>query len=119
MGHKEYMNIALDLARESEHNFKHAAVIVKGNKILGTAQNKYCNRSVPGIGSIHAEEKCIKKCTFKDLKGSNIYIARIASYGPALSKPCSRCQLVLKSVGISKVFFSNNQTCTGIDTMVL
>lgn len=109
VGHKQYMDIALDLAEKSTHNFKHAALIVKGNKILSYGHNRYTHgRNVGNINSFHAEECTINKCTFKELKGATMYIARIASYGPAFSKPCKRCQLVLKSTGVKQVFFSSD-----------
>lgn len=109
MGVSKYIDRAIHLAHSSEHNFKHAAVIVKGNKILSEASNKYIQGSnVPNIGSIHAEENAIKLAKDKkDLRGATIYIARVASYGPAMSKPCHRCQYFIKHAGIKRIIYTS------------
>lgn len=116
MGNSKFLMRALELAHDSDHNFKHGAVLVKSGKVLSEGMNKYSKIPVPGIGSIHAEHNAIKSCK-KDLKGCSIYIARLASYGPAMSKPCPRCQILLKNVGIKRVFYTNEKD--GMESMYL
>lgn len=110
MGGKHmFIERALELARKSEHNkFKHGAVIVKGTKVISEAPNKYfSNVPVPGVSSIHAEHNAIKSSR-RSVKGCDIYIARYASYGAAMSKPCERCQIILRNMGIRKAFYTNS-----------
>lgn len=108
MGNSKYLCRAIDVASVSEHNnFKHGAVLVKGGKVLSEGSNKYTNTGkMHGFGSIHAEERALKSMK-KDPRGGVMYIARVASYGPAMSKPCRRCQLLLKNAGIKRVVYTS------------
>jgi len=120
MGNTKFLTRALELASESEHNFKHGAVLVKSKKVLSEGMNKYSKIPVPGIGSIHAEHSALQACNKNKamIKDSTIYIARQASYGPAMSKPCPRCLILLKHVGIKRVFYTTDK-CGVIGSMYL
>jgi hypothetical protein len=104
---------SLDLP--TSHN-KHFSFLIFRNKILSfgyalgytshTLAYKYKYR----FNSIHSELKCLiefprpplflKKCTLINI--------RIMSDGTiGMSKPCPKCQQLLKDFGISKVYFSN------------
>lgn len=117
-GNAKYLERALLLASCSEHsNFKHGAVLVKGGKVLSEGSNKYTNTGkMHGFGSIHAEE-CALRGIKKDPRGGVMYIARVASYGPAMSKPCYRCQLILKNAGIKRVVYTSGNG--GMEDMYL
>jgi deoxycytidylate deaminase len=119
MGNAKFLSRALLLAECSEHkNFKHGAVLVKSGKILSEGSNKYTNTGkIHGFGSIHAEESALRSIK-KDAKGGTMYIARSASYGPAMSKPCYRCQLVLRNAGIKRVIYTTS-ICGRMEDMYL
>lgn len=108
MGSGKFLSRALIVAECSEHrNFKHGAVLVKCGKVLSEGSNKYTNTGkIHGFGSIHAEETALRAIK-KDCRGSVMYIARIASYGPAMSKPCRRCEMLLKNAGIKRVVYTS------------
>lgn len=118
----KYLEVALELAHRSDHMFRHGAVVVKNNKIISMANNEYMGlKSSTGStvlcrNSIHAEVNALKcvKCG-KKLNNATIYVARIASFGRANSKPCVRCQNVLKACGITKAVYT---TPFGKETMV-
>ena len=38
---KYYLDTALDLAEQSDHSFRHGAVVVKDGKLVSTGYNKY------------------------------------------------------------------------------
>lgn len=117
-----YLDLALDIAKNSEHNFRHCAIIVKNNKIQSIALNKYIGRHFPNENqnivarhSCHAEQQAIKQL-HKKSTNATIYVARVASYGRAYSKPCDRCTKLLIQYGISKAVYS---TCFGSETIIL
>ena len=61
--------------------------------------------------TIHAETDAIKKALSQNisLKGTCIYVSRITMKGDmALAKPCSDCILVIKLVGIKKVYYTSD-----------
>lgn len=119
---KKFLDIALHTAENSEHSFRHAAILVKDGKILSVAQNKYkgrCfsneNQNIIARHSIHAEENVLKQYG-KKCEGATIYVARSASYGPANSKPCLRCQKILRYCGICKAIYT---TTNGFETLFI
>jgi len=111
-GKRKFIKRALDLASNSEHsNFKHGAVVVCGGKILSEGRNTYLSRRATqrdASYSTHAEENALRNLMFrKPLKpGTVMYVARWATYGPAMSKPCARCEKSLKLAGIRRVGYS-------------
>ena len=116
---RRYLEIALDLAQSSEHSFRHGALVVKDGKILSSGNNKYkANQMKISTRnhrcSIHAEEAALKQCDKNSCYNGTVYVARLASYGRADSKPCLRCQKILKSFGICKAVYT---TPEGFDTM--
>jgi len=119
---KYYLDTALDLAEQSDHSFRHGAVVVKDGKLVSTGYNKYkanqTNIKTRNMrNSMHAEECALRQLGSKKLCENGImYVARIASYGPANSKPCDRCQKIMKAFGISKAIYT---TETGYECIVI
>lgn len=104
---------AFEYAKTSDRNQKHAAIIVKGGRILAMKTNK--GRNHPDIVSdaktdaaIHAEVAALRACPpDMDLHGATIYIARAGRRGvPLMSKPCPNCQDALRARGIRKVIYT-------------
>lgn len=118
---RRFLDIAFDIAHSSEHSFRHGAIVVKDGKILSSGSNRYkANRMKISTRnhrcSIHAEEAALKQCDKQICNNGTIYVARVASYGRADSKPCLRCQKILKSFGICKAIYT---TPDGFDTMLI
>lgn len=116
---RRYLELALELAHSSDHSFRHGALVVKDGKIISCGNNQYkANKMKIATRnhrcSIHAEEAALKQCDKQSCYNGTVYVARIASYGRADSKPCSRCQKILKSFGICKVCYTTPQ---GYETM--
>jgi tRNA(Arg) A34 adenosine deaminase TadA len=107
-------------AKRSSHEFKHGAVLAKEGKIIGVGKNRYCSstpRSVKRRGrlSIHAEEAAMKQaghCT-----NAIMYVVRLNSSGLAFSKPCGRCEALMRISRIEKVTYSTHDG--GVESMLL
>ena len=108
MGNVKFLSQAVNLASQSEHrSFKHGAILVKGGKVLSEGVNKY----TIGTHGLHAHSEHAEENALRGKKnyalGSTMYIARVASYGHAMSKPCHRCQILLKNAGVKKVIYTS------------
>ena len=107
MGSKtRHIEHALLLASLSEHaKFKHGAVLVKRGKVMGEGKNSYTMsaQSRYARSSVHAESNAM---CHADVRGAVMYVARLASYGPAMSRPCARCESCMRNAGITKVVFT-------------
>ena len=108
MGKHQLLEHAVNVAARSEHrSFKYGAVLVKNGKILSEGVNRYTTEAHGlRVHSIHAEENALRG-NRKEATGSTMYIARVASYGPAMSKPCLRCQMLLKNAGVRKLIYTS------------
>lgn len=89
------------------------AVIVKSGRVLSTGYNELRYTKELQKMSVHAEEaailKLLKAKRLSDLVGAEIYVTRFTPAGRVgLSKPCARCQELLRSVGIKRVFYTDN-----------
>jgi deoxycytidylate deaminase len=64
----------------------------------------------PFIKSVHAESNAIHATYGRsDFKGAVMYVARIASYGAAMSRPCARCEGSMRNAGIFKVVYTTTE----------
>ena len=101
-------------AKKSKHKqHRMGAVIVKGGRIISFGHNKLRPSKELKTETIHAEEdavlNAIKASGFQHLPGSKIYITRYTKGGKiGLSLPCSRCSALLSSVGVSRVYYTND-----------
>ncbi|MGY9066998.1 hypothetical protein [Streptomyces sp. CAS3] len=117
MARASLLGIALKQAARSECRFRVGAVLAKGSRVLGQAPN--LRRNAPWIdfrhATFHAEEALMRK--FPAPHGAVLYVARLDRRDrPALARPCSRCQHVLRTHGISLVHYT---TAHGADTLHL
>lgn len=111
---KSIIDLAIDLAHKCTfHRQKHGCVIFKNKQIISTGYNqkRYCKILDPKyknwIDSLHAEQKAIIFSNI-DLKRSSILIVRINRKNMlAYSKPCNICLSLIKDVGISHIYYSN------------
>lgn len=119
-----YITQAVQQAEKSWHsNFRHGAVLIQGRSLLSTGYNKpLISNKV--FKSIHAEMSAIKnakcmKCT-KRQKNINLimYVVRINKSGNLCSsKPCNKCQSIMKTFGVHSCYYSTKQG--GVDVIVL
>ena len=90
-----------------------AAILHKGNKSLSYGVNLFNKTHTLHINSpkrqfLHAEiNALIKRRYYNDISSCQITIYRETYDGlPALAKPCTNCQDILRSFGIKKVYYS-------------
>lgn len=93
------------------------AVIVRGHRVLATGVNGIRYSREIGKGTLHAEEAAIVKMLRSNrqhqLIGADLYVSRVRPNGSiGLSRPCNRCMDLIKSVGISRVFYTTNEQGT-------
>ena len=72
---------------------------------------KYSDERLKGL---HAEvSACLNGPN--TLKGTTLYVCRLLSNGEfALAKPCTDCQQILDSFGVSKVYYTIDDETYGI-----
>jgi tRNA(Arg) A34 adenosine deaminase TadA len=119
-----FLERATLMANLSDCKQKHAAIIVKGGRIIGSGVNTFRNNPITDFPddsySYHAEIaalRSIKKYRqigkidaggTNDLSGARIYVARVSRRGrPALSRPCDSCYPILIASGIKEVIYTS------------
>lgn len=86
--------------------FRHAAVIFKGRRVIAAAKNLIYKTHPNGSGiyrSIHAEVGAITKALKRepDLEGFHIFVIRINKTGQTrISKPCKDCMKLIEKLGL-------------------
>jgi deoxycytidylate deaminase len=107
---KYYLDIAAQIALNSDMNHKHGAVIVYKKNIIAIGYNYYYRNS-----SIHAEIAAICQLKGKEkevLQHCELYVVRIApkKFNNILkySKPCDNCQNYINKKSIKKIYYSTN-----------
>lgn len=110
--HEKLICRSVEVAKTSEYRWQHGAVVAKGNKILGSAPNKF--RNLPAVDennvSDHAEHAVIRELlkVRSDLRGCTIYIARINKAGnTTMSRPCKDCLKAILQAGIKEFVYTN------------
>lgn len=111
--YQQYMAIAYQVAKKSTCIKRQVgAIIVKDNKIISTGWNhspfQICNptnciRDPLGKGAAcgHAEAFAILNCTPEERKDAIMFLTLF---------PCTACQILLMSSGISKVIYNEEHT---------
>lgn len=109
-----HLHLALKVAAESDCRQQVGAVVVKGGSVIATACNKSCNhpdvleeKDIKYHATICAERRAIAQISDSKCKGAVIYVARIQrkTGGFGISKPCDRCQKVMKEKGIKRAIY--------------
>lgn len=88
------------------------AVIMKGSRVLSTGFNSIGYSKLSKRPTRHAEAaaiiKLLQEGRLSDLAGSVLYVTRFTKSGTlSCAKPCSHCEELIRSVGISKVFYTD------------
>lgn len=120
---KRHLSTAWKFARNHDFNpqmdFRHCALVVQGNKILGVGfnrhgwsskqQGKYSSRKLSNnCCTVHAEvDALLRVSNREDIQGSTVYVVRVIKLGQlAMSKPCPMCHQILREHGVKRAFFS-------------
>lgn len=112
---KDYiLNDLKHIAMKSDVSNKHSAALIKNNTIYKYACNKFIRKEIINDEiyhlTIHAEINAIYSYyNKKNVKGYDIIVIRINKLGTELknSRPCNHCINKLIKLGISKVYYSN------------
>lgn len=92
--------------KSSYKRYAHGACVESGGRIFSTGTNDIKIKHPKQNGfSTHAETAAIENAG-ENAVGSNLYVCRITADKIANSKPCKHCQIVIKSAGIRKVYYS-------------
>lgn len=107
----KFFDIAKKMAKKSDHpDYKIGGCIVNRSKVISLGFNRYKTspRSNHPFNHIHCELDCILGVDENILRGCSIYLYRETKNGDiAKSKPCVWCNKLLKSVGISVVYYTD------------
>ena len=107
-----FMELAKQEALKSTMNYKHGAVIYKGQEIISTGYNyDYGQEILHGKYSVHAEVCAIMNAlkAKKNLEGTTMVVIRIAwkrNNRYVNSKPCENCANCIIKHKIGTVFYS-------------
>lgn len=120
---RRYLELARRQAYQSEFNFRHGCVLVKGGQILNAAFNKVLYSSFATRfqnrkqwrGTKHAEIGVILGLDYKLTSGADVYVVRVNNFGDfLLSSPCPMCRSVNRFVGIRRIIYSIDNDRVGI-----
>ena len=109
----EFINSAIKEALKSSMRYRHGAIIIYRNRIIGKGYNKYdlcCKKDI--VYSKHAEGEAIKNCKDKRLiPYSFMLVVRIGTNKKMkMSYPCSKCLKLINKVGIKKTLYSSRKS---------
>lgn len=108
---------AVEEAEKSNHTHRVGAVIFKNKSVISAGRN-FSSRSAKHLHprfmkwkySIHAEADAIMKAR-QDLKGCSMFVVRLNKNGKMLmAKPCKICRNYLNYIGISRVYYTTNDS---------
>jgi len=114
-----FFEIATEQAESStQGNFRMGALLVRGKNIIRRATNHRVKSHplkammYPTRGSgLHAEVALLRGFRPYDVAGSDVYVVRVLADGArALAKPCDPCANYMRDLGISRVFYSVNDS---------
>ncbi len=108
---ERFFKLAEKLSQKSSHpDYKHGAVVVHGNRILGIGFNecRIHSKSRHPFKMRHAEFSAVLNTAREDLSGCDIYVFRRGKDGIIRnSKPCQSCESMLRLLNIRRVYFSH------------
>jgi len=117
-----YLEHAKKVAQQSDEDYRHGAVLVKGGSVINSSINKnsYCSfgmrfrKKDKGLATVHAELGAILGVDRKLTYGATVYVARIGKNEDyKLSQPCQMCESAMRYVGIKRVVFTINNKFAG------
>jgi len=106
------MQLALDVAAESELRFRVGAVVVNrwGDWAacnVSKTHPQLKRHGYPEWSDLHAELRAVLMAGESDCKGATVYVGRLKRNGTVgLAKPCEYCMAVLVNVGVKRVVWT-------------
>ena len=107
------MHLAQKESNNSQERFRLGAVVAKGKRVLSKGYN--INKTHPlGSGeykTVHSETAAICEALRRgvDLKGASIYVFRQGKDHGLMARPCPCCMELIKSVGITDIYYTNKE----------
>jgi diaminohydroxyphosphoribosylaminopyrimidine deaminase/5-amino-6-(5-phosphoribosylamino)uracil reductase len=99
---RRYIELALKQALKSDMWHRLGAVVVQSGRIMGLGANLCSGRK-------HAEARALSKNWASELKGATLYVARATRcQRHGIARPCKKCQLLIKAMGIDTVYFTTD-----------
>jgi len=117
-----YLEHAKKVAQQSDEDYRHGAILVKGGSVINSSINKnsYCSfgmrfrKKDRGLATVHAELGAVLGVDRKLTYGATVYVARIGKNEDyKLSQPCPMCEAAMRYVGIKRVVFTINNKFAG------
>jgi deoxycytidylate deaminase len=133
-----YVQLAIDKLKQAEldDNLRYhlCAILTQGGKVISVGFNHSNSKSWAvrmrehelcegltykdiGYKNTHAEMdaiyKAIRQRSFKSLKQSKLYVARLSGSNFAMARPCELCQAILFRYNVTKVVYTINPTQYG------
>ena len=112
---QNYLNIARKAAGNSQETFQIGSCFVKSGRVLSTGFNSL-NKSNALVRkyfhypTLHAEIAALSKLDPDMIRDGTLYVYRLRKTGKAgLSKPCHRCQIALRELGIKRIVYSTDE----------
>lgn len=99
--------MACKVAHKSSMRSRHGCIILHGNRVVACGYNKYLARPYNDKWSLHAEEAALIGKEKGFFSGATMLIVRLGPEGGiVLSKPCERCEKLIRATGIRAVYYS-------------
>jgi deoxycytidylate deaminase len=102
--HEYFFGLCGELASRSHHpQFRHGSIVVhRRSAVIGRGFNR---------SSLHAEVSSVKNIdNYRRYDNLVVYVCRVNSRGEFMnSKPCTNCMRFMKSNGVSRVYYSDEQ----------
>jgi deoxycytidylate deaminase len=104
---EEAKKIAL---RSSQYRYQTGCVLVKNGELISNGWSHKAHYKPNGLLSLHAELHAIARGRHCDLNGSVAFVANISrkSGNIALARPCLRCAIALRGVGVRAVAYTTS-----------
>lgn len=110
--HEKWIKTTLKLAKKSRvYRYKHAAILVKGGKIIGYGINNNKRKGKTKYDfyecrAFHAELDILSKFKPEEIKNAILYVAGINKNNKVvLSKPCKHCQQLISMYNLKAVYY--------------
>lgn len=92
--------------------YMHSSVIISRNgKIIATGRNHWAGKVIDTIEgpinkTVHSEVDALSKVNIRWLDGAVMINYARTNVSTNLSRPCENCQIILKKLGLRKIFYS-------------
>lgn len=106
------LQIAREMAWKSNEPYLLGSMLMNSGKVISKGFNRYNGtnaivRKFFNHHTIHAEADALFRAPSNLIRGGTIYVYRTRRDNtPGSAKPCLRCQMMLKEMGIRKAVYS-------------